>query len=206
MPVGHTGGVDIPVGLGTGAILVVAYLLGTLPSAQLVAGRRGVDPTTEGSGNPGATNVYRTAGRGAGVAVFLADAGKGVIATALGLAFCGRALGLACWAAATLGHVLPATRRFRGGKGVATGGGGAVVLFPIIGSAIVVLFALVARLSGKASLGSVTICIALPVSVAATGRGWPDFLVASGICLLVLVRHRANIARLVSGQEQGWGR
>jgi glycerol-3-phosphate acyltransferase PlsY len=98
------------------------------------------------------------------------------------------------------------TRRFRGGKGVATGGGGAIVLFPLVGSVVVVLFALVARLSGKASLGSVTICIALPIGVAATGRGWPDFLVATGICLVVLVRHRANIRRLMSGEEQGWGR
>ena len=197
---------DIPAGLGAWALVVVAYLLGTVPSAQLVAGRRGVDPTTEGSGNPGATNVYRTAGRRAGAAVFVADAGKGAIAAGLGLAFCGRPLGLACWAAATLGHVLPVTRRFRGGKGVATGGGGAIVLFPLVGSVVVVLFALVARLSGKASLGSVTICIALPIGVAATGRGWPDFLVATGICLVVLVRHRANIRRLMSGEEQGWGR
>ena len=206
MPVGHTGGVDIPAGLGAWALVVVAYLLGTVPSAQLVAGRRGVDPTTEGSGNPGATNVYRTAGRRAGVAVFVADAGKGAIAAGLGLALCGRPLSLACWAAATLGHVLPVTRRFRGGKGVATGGGGAIVLFPVVGLVIVALFALVARLSGKSSLGSVTICIALPVGVAATGQGWPDFLVATGICLVVLVRHRTNIRRLMSGEEQGWGR
>ncbi len=197
---------DFPSGLGTWAIVVVAYLLGTLPSAQLVAGRRGVDPTTEGSGNPGATNVYRTAGRRAGVAVFVADAGKGAMAAALGLAIDGRPLGLACWAAATIGHVLPVWRRFRGGKGVATGGGGSVVLFPVVGVLTVVLFAAVARLSGKASLGSIVISVALPVGVAVTGRGWSEFLVATGICLIVLIRHRANICRLVSGEEQGWSR
>jgi len=198
--------VDFPSGPGTWAIVVVAYLLGTLPSAQLVAGRRGVDPTTEGSGNPGATNVYRTAGRRAGVAVFVADAGKGAMAAALGLAIDGRPLGLACWAAATIGHVLPVWRRFRGGKGVATGGGGSVVLFPVVGVLTVVLFATVARLSGKASLGSIVISVALPVGVAVTGRGWSEFLVATGICLMVLIRHRANIRRLVSGEEQGWSR
>jgi len=198
--------VDFPSGPGAWALVVLAYLLGTLPSAHLVAGRRGVDPTQEGSGNPGATNVYRTAGRRAGVAVFVADAGKGMAATALGLAVDGRPLGLACWAAATLGHVVPVTRRFRGGKGVATGGGGALVLFPVVGSVVVALFALVARLSGKASLGSISICVALPLGVAVTVRDWSEFGVTVAICALVLVRHRGNIRRLAAGREQGWGR
>ena len=63
--------------------MVLAYFLGTVPSAHLVAGRSCVDPTQEGSGNPGATNVYRTAGWRAGVAVFMADLGKGMVATCL---------------------------------------------------------------------------------------------------------------------------
>lgn len=196
---------DFPSGPGAWALVVLAYLLGTLPSAHLVAGRRGVDPTQEGSGNPGATNVYRTAGRRAGVSVFVADVGKGMVATGLGLAADGRSLGLACWAAATIGHVAPVTRRLRGGKGVATGGGGGLVLFPAVGVVVVALFALVARLSGKASLGSISICVALPLGVALTGRGWSEFLVTVAICLLVLVRHQSNIRRLATGREQGWG-
>ncbi|MBJ30678.1 MAG: acyl-phosphate glycerol 3-phosphate acyltransferase [Acidimicrobiaceae bacterium] len=187
-------------------LVAVAYALGVLPSAQLVAGRSGVDPTAEGSGNPGATNVYRTAGRRAGLMVFFADAGKGALAAGLGLAVGDRSLGLACWAAATFGHVLPATRRFRGGKGVATGGGGSLVLFPILGLFVAALFVVVARVSGKASLGSIVIAVALPAGVAATGRGWCEFLVAAGIAAMVLVRHEGNIRRLVSGEEQGFGR
>ncbi len=186
-------------------LVAVAYAVGMLPSAQLVAGRRGVDPTAEGSGNPGATNVYRTAGRRAGLTVFVADAGKGAVATGLGLAVGDRSLGLACWAAATLGHVLPATRKFRGGKGVATGGGGSLVLFPLVGVSVTALFALVARISGKVSLASIVIAVALPAGVAATGRGWCEFLVAAGIAALVLVRHEGNIRRLVSGEERGFG-
>ena len=197
---------DFPSGPGAWALVVLAYFLGTLPSAHLVAGRSGVDPTQEGSGNPGATNVYRTAGMRAGVAVFMADLGKGMLATAIGLVGDGRSLGLACWAAATLGHVAPVTRRFRGGKGVATGGGGALVLFPVVGVAIVAMFTLVARLSGKASLASISICVALPLGVAVTGRGWSEFAVAVVICALVLVRHRGNIRRLATGRERGWGR
>ena len=182
----------------------MAYLLGTLPSALVVAGRQGVDPTTAGSGNPGATNVYRTAGRWAGLAVFLPDAGKGAGAAPLGLLVGGRPLGLACWAAATLGHVLPVTRRFRGGKGVATAGGGSLVLFPVVAAGTFVLFGLMARVTGKASLGSITIAVALPVAVAATGRGLDEVLVAVGICALVLVRLVANIRRLVAGEEGSW--
>ena len=187
-------------------LVAFAYALGMLPSAHLVAGRRGVDPTAAGSGNPGATNVYRTAGRRAGLMVFVADAGKGAAATGLGLALGGRSLGLACWAAATLGHVVPVTRRFRGGKGVATGGGGSLVLFPVLGLSVAALFTLVARVTGKASLGSIVIAVALPAGVAATGRGWCEFLVTVGIAAVVLVRHEANIRRLVAGEEQGFGR
>ena len=181
-------------------LVAVAYLLGTLPSAQLVAGRSGVDPTSAGSGNPGATNVYRTAGRRAGLVVFTADVGKGIAAVA------GRPLARACWVAATVGHVLPVTRRFRGGKGVATGGGGSIVLFPVLAVGSIILFALVARVSGKASMGSIAIAVALPTAVAATGNGVGESLVAAGISALVLLRHLANIQRLIAGDEGSWKR
>ena len=68
------------------------------------------------------------------------------------------------------------------------------------------LFVVVARVSGKVSLGSIVIAVALPAGVAATGRGWCEFLVAAGIAAMVLVRHEGNIRRLVSGEEQGFGR
>ena len=166
-------------------LVAVAYMLGTLPSAQLVAGRSGVDPTSAGSGNPGATNVYRTAGRRAGLVVFAADVGKGIAAVALGMAV---------------------ARRFRGGKGVATGGGGSIVLFPVLAVGSIVLFALVARVSGKASMGSIAIAVALPTAVAATGNGVGESLVAAGISALVLLRHLANIQRLIAGDEGSWKR
>ena len=187
-------------------VVVIAYVLGTLPSAQVVAGRSGVDPTSAGSGNPGATNVYRTAGRRAGLVVFAFDVGKGVAAVALGMAVAGRPLALACWVAATVGHVLPVTRRLRGGKGVATGGGGSIVLFPVLAVGVIALFALVARVTGKASMGSIAIALALPVAVAAAGNTTREILVAAAISALVLVRHVANIRRLLAGEEGSWRR
>jgi len=187
-------------------VVVIAYVLGTLPSAQVVAGRSGVDPTSAGSGNPGATNVYRTAGRRAGLVVFAFDVGKGVAAVALGMAVAGRPLALACWVAATVGHVLPVTRRLRGGKGVATGGGGSIVLFPVLAVGVIALFALVARVTGKASMGSIAIALALPVAVAAAGNTTREILVAAAISALVLVRHVPNIRRLLAGEEGSWRR
>ena len=187
------------------APVVVAYLLGTVPSAHLVAGRRGLDPTKAGSGNPGAANVYRMAGRRAGLVVFAADAGKGALATGLGLLVGGRTLGVACWAAATVGHVLPLTRRFRGGKGVATAGGGSWVVFPVVALCCSVLFALVARMTGKASLGSLAIAVVLPVLVAVFGGSAGEVLVSVGLAGMVVVRHLGNIRRLFSGAEDSWG-
>ena len=187
----------IPVLLGT-------YFLGTLPSAQLVASRRGLDPTKAGSGNPGATNVYRVVGRRAGLVVFLADSGKGSAAALLGSLVDGRALGVACWAAATVGHVLPLQRRFRGGKGVATAGGGLWVLFPVVALCCSVLFALVARLTGKVSLGSLGICLVLPALLAVLGGSLGEVLTSVGLSGMVVFRHRGNIRRLFVGSEGSW--
>jgi glycerol-3-phosphate acyltransferase PlsY len=104
-------------------VLVVAlgYLLGTIPTAELVGRRAGHDPTLEGSGNPGASNVFRTVGARAGALVFAGDVVKGMVATGIGLAAGDRMLALVCGAAAVVGHIAPVTRRFRGGKGVARG-------------------------------------------------------------------------------------
>src|SRR5690349_18914145 len=101
-------------------VAVGAYAAGTFPTAQLVGRRLGRDPTREGSGNPGATNVYRTAGRRAGLMVALGDVAKGAVPTAVGYLVDGRPLATVAWAAAVAGHVAPVTRRLRGGKGVAT--------------------------------------------------------------------------------------
>ena len=185
-------------------VAVGAYGIGTFPTAQLVGRRFGRDPTTEGSGNPGATNVYRTAGRRAGVLVGVIDVLKGAGPAAVGCVVDGRPLATVAWVAAVSGHVLPVTRRLRGGKGVATAAGGAAVLHPVVTLALGFVFALVARATHRASLGSVGIAILLPVGVAVTGRpGW-EIVAASALGALVLVRHGANVRRLLAGTEQAY--
>ena len=113
------------------ALLVpVAWLLGTFPSAQLVARAHGHDILAEGSGNPGASNVARLIGWRAGVLVLLADFAKGAVAAGAGLAIAGRSGACILGVAAVVGHTLPLYRK--GGKGVAAAGGALVVLYPLI--------------------------------------------------------------------------
>jgi len=183
-------------------LVVGAYLLGTLPTAAVVARRSGHDPTTEGSGNPGATNVYRTAGRRAGAAVLVGDLVKGALAAALGWVLGDHLLGLVCGAAAVAGHVLPATRRFRGGKGVATSGGVTLVLFPLVGVGAVLVWAVTAKVTKRASVASLVVAVGIPVAAAATGAPAVESVVLALMGAVVLVRHADNIERLVRGTER----
>ncbi len=184
------------------AAVVGAYLVGTLPVALLVSRRSGHDPTREGSGNPGASNVYRIAGRAAGAIVLAADLGKGIAAAGAGWAIGGRDLALATGAAAVLGHVAPVTRRFRGGKGVATAGGVALVLWPLVSLVLVAVFVVLALTVRVASVGSLAMATGLPIGVAAAGRPGIEVAVAAGVAILVVARHHENIRRLVGGEER----
>lgn len=185
------------------AVVPCAYLLGTFPAAQLVGGARGHDPTREGSGNPGASNVYRLAGRRAGAMVFALDLVKGAVATGAGYALDGRSLAMACGVAAVLGHIAPVTRRFRGGKGVATAAGVTVVLWPLAAVVGAAVWTAVAVGTHTASLASLAGAVAIPLAVALTGRPAHEILVAVALGALVVLRHGSNIRRLLEGRERG---
>jgi glycerol-3-phosphate acyltransferase PlsY len=179
----------------------VAYLVGMFPTAQMVGRRMGRDPTEEGSRNPGASNVWRLSGRRAGVLVGSVDLAKGALPTLLALVVSGRPAAHAAWVAAVAGHVWPVTRKFRGGKGVATAGGGGLVLGPLIGLACAVLFVVAVRLGRIAALGSLVIAVGYPTLAALVGRpGW-EVAVACGVASILVIRHRSNIRRLVRGEE-----
>jgi glycerol-3-phosphate acyltransferase PlsY len=187
------------------ALVAVAYGLGTFPSAILIARANGIDISTFGSGNPGASNVTRALGWRKGVWVYALDAAKGAIATGLGLALDGRPLAYWCGAAAIVGHMFPVFRRFNGGKGVATGSGVLLVLYPIVAPLAVGLWWVVTKLSGKAALGSVVAVILVPVGLAVRGTPAWEFAAAAGICALILVKHWPNIERLVRREEHSLG-
>jgi glycerol-3-phosphate acyltransferase PlsY len=199
------GGVDLALVAGA---LVASYLLGTFPSALIVAKRGGIDVTAEGSGNPGTSNVVRLLGWRYGAVVFAADVLKGSLATALGWWVSTAALdggrisvmAFACGYSAVLGHTFPATRGFRGGKGVATGGGSMYVLYPLASLVLCISWFVIRKTTGKSSVASLVITIGVPVYVVAAravpeGKWW-ELAAVLGLALLVIVRHLPNIRRL----------
>jgi glycerol-3-phosphate acyltransferase PlsY len=182
-------------------LLPVAYLIGTFPSAALVARANGLDIRSVGSGNPGASNVTRMLGWRKGLWVFVLDAAKGALAAGIGLLADGRPAGYWLGAAAVIGHVFPVWQRFRGGKGVATGGGVFAVLSPLVFAILVALWFAISRVSRKASLASIVIVALLPVGVGIARQEAWEVLATAGICVLVMARHLSNIKRLATRNE-----
>ena len=182
-------------------MIAVAYAIGTFPTAQLVGSSTGHDPTTEGSGNPGASNTFRVAGARAGAVVLLGDMLKGAVSAGLGWAIDGRTLACLAGAAAVTGHVLPATRGLRGGKGVATFGGMAFVLYPFISLALVALFAITVKLTRKAAVGSLAMVVVLPLLLIVFDHRAVEVQIMAAIAALVVVRHWHNIKRLITRKE-----
>ncbi len=182
--------------------VVAAYAIGTFPSAVLIGRLVAHDPTVEGSGNPGASNMWRVAGRPAGAAVLLLDTLKGVVATLIGLGLDGRPLAAACAAAAVVGHVVPVTRRLRGGKGVATFGGGGLVLWPLVTLAAGVLWLVLLRLTKRPSIGSLVATVFMIVGVWLRGRAGWEIATAAALVAVIYVRHAGNIRRLVHHEEK----
>ena len=188
------------------ALLPVAYLLGTFPSAALVARAGGHDILREGSGNPGASNTFRVLGWKAGLLVLALDLGKGAAAAGAGLALDGHRGAFILGVGAVVGHVYPVTRKFKGGRGVATAAGVMAVVFPLETAGLAVVWFAIARGLGKASVASVVCAIAYPAIVAARGGSTLDLAVTGGLAALVVYRHLANLRRLVKGEEHGLGR
>ena len=186
-------------------LVPLAYLLGSFPTAALVARATGHDILREGSGNPGASNVYRLAGWKAGLIAFVGDFAKGAIPSAVGLVLDGHRGAYLLGFAAVVGHVFPVMFRFRGGRGVATAGGALAVIFPLITLALAVVWFVIARGLRKASVASIVGSVAFPVLVALTGNSWGDVVITSALALVVLSRHLPNLRRLFRGEEPGLG-
>lgn len=133
--------------------------------------------------------------------VFVLDIAKGALATGLGLLVDGRPAGYALGAAAVVGHVFPAWQRFRGGKGVATAGGVAATLTPIVFVALLLLWFAISTITKKASVASIIIVLLLPVGVAIEQRELWEVIAIIAISILVMARHLDNIERLLKRRE-----
>lgn len=219
------------------AIVVLAYLLGSVPFGLLVANSQGVDIRAVGSGNIGATNVWRTMGRKWGLLVFFLDAAKGWLAVVLAMwlaerwgwdvtgargkvlahehldaSYAAIAGALGC----ILGHNFPVWLKFKGGKGVATSLGVIVGMMPLASIIVLAIWALVLKVSRYVSLASLIGAASLPVVVIGlmflwprawwgAVEGWGAFQFSVFAAFAVILRHRANIGRLMAGTELRFG-
>lgn len=209
----------------------IAFLAGSIPCGLLIARRRGVDIRTQGSCNIGATNVWRVLGRGPGLTCFGLDVAKGLLPT-LGAGLAAGLLGrvavprpeawlwLAVAVAAIAGHMFSPWVRFRGGKGVATGFGAFLGIYPVLtlpALAALAVWIVVVKASCYVSLASICAAAGLPLWVYLTIEGLSDepgrhaaagpfYVVTALLAAVVILKHRANIGRLMRGCENRVGR
>jgi glycerol-3-phosphate acyltransferase PlsY len=181
--------------------LVAGYLLGSIPFGYLAGRLKGVDIRTRGSGNVGAANVFRNLGRSWGIAVAACDVGKGTAAVLIARAVTDDPWPILVGAAVMVGAIFPVWLGFRGGKGVAAGAGVMIGLFPLVSALLVPLWLVLVLLTRITSLASVITAVAFTPLAAAFGASWEYLVLAGAMSLLVLFRHRANIARLLAGKE-----
>ncbi len=194
---------------------MIAYLIGAIPTS-VIAGKllRGIDILKEGSGNAGATNVWRVLGWKTGVTVLTIDLGKGVLAASViplipfgAISIDPLLIPILCGLAAVIGHVFPIYTGFRGGKGVATAAGMLLAIAPIPVGIGVGVFGLTLLLFGRVSLGSLVGALSVPLTIALLNRytalHYHPLLIALtfALALFIVITHRGNITRLLRGTE-----
>jgi acyl phosphate:glycerol-3-phosphate acyltransferase len=187
------------------AVLVVlgGYLLGSMPFGYwVVLLVKGEDIRKVGSGNIGASNVWRTYGRWLGIPIVLLDVAKGFVPALVGSLLVGELTAVLAGGAAMLGHWRPLFLRFqKGGKTVATGGGTFLGAAPVLGLLGVVVWVVVFLLSRYASLASIVAALSLPILAVVLGEPWPIIVFGVIAAVGVVLLHRANIGRLRAGTE-----
>lgn len=186
---------------------LLGYLLGSLPFAVIVSRAFGIaDPRSFGSGNPGATNVLRSGHKLAALLTLLGDAAKGwlamVITAKLGA---GDTAVAAAGVAAFLGHVFPFTLRFKGGKGVATALGVLMGFSGVLGAAVAAIWLAVAAVTRYSSLAALVAAASAPSIVMLRHESAEVFIAVSIISVVLILRHKANIQKLLAGTEDRIG-
>ena len=208
-------------------VAIVAYLAGSISFAFLIAKAHGIDLRTVGSGNVGATNCGRALGKKWGLICFLLDVAKGAAPTLAAGAYFGwltagidspaaAALWLGLGVLTMIGHIFPVWLKFKGGKGVATGFGLILAIYPYLtlpAVAALLLWLLLTGMFRYVSLSGILAALSLPISFAfymtlagwPMANVWPFLLVTSLMALLVVIRHKTNITRLIAGTESKVG-
>lgn len=192
-------------------LIFLAYLLGSIPVGLVLGRFLGVDVRQKGSANIGATNVSRILGKKIGLATLLGDACKGALPMMLAVWLLGFSENTSlivhlCGAAAFLGHLFPIYLGFKGGKGVATALGVFLYLAPMAVLIVAVLFFIIVLKWRYVSAGSLAASGMLPPAVFMVGAHPYSVYLATGIAIFIWISHRANIGRLLQGQESKWGK
>jgi len=192
---------------------VVAYFVGSIPTGYLLARAKGIDIRKAGSGNIGATNVFRILGKPAGITVLLIDALKGFAPTYFVRYFLPNAApntleyhSMAAGLFAILGHNYTCWLCFKGGKGIATSAGVVVALAPLALAITLVTWIIIFLASKYVSLASIITAAILPVAIWATGGSKRMLVLGSILSALAIYKHKANIKRLMAGTENRFGR
>jgi acyl phosphate:glycerol-3-phosphate acyltransferase len=196
---------------------IAAYLLGSIPTGFLVGKARGIDIRTMGSGNIGATNVFRYFGKTAGLVVLLVDAVKGLVAVIALPRLCWLAFGaqpdplnrewleITAGLAAILGHNFTCWLSFKGGKGIATSAGVLIALVPYSLLAIFAVWILVFALTRFVSLASICASFTLPIATWILGGSFTMIAINAAMAALAIYKHKSNIQRLLNGTESRIG-
>jgi glycerol-3-phosphate acyltransferase PlsY len=182
---------------------LIAYFIGNISPSTIMAKQRGLDIKKEGSGNAGTTNALRVMGKKAGAITCIVDILKGVAAVVIGLLIAGNPGAYISALCVFLGHVWPIIYRFQGGKGVATAFGAVLAVNPLLALIALVIVAIVVFTSKRMSLGSIVGAVAFAVLAAFLEPGF--FVFACVMAIIMLVKHRANIVRLIHGEEPVMG-
>lgn len=181
------------------AMVLIAYFIGNVSPATLLARAKGLDIKQEGSGNAGTTNALRVMGKKAGAITLVIDVVKGIAAVLLGQLVCGQLCAMLCVVAVVVGHIWPVVFKFKGGKGVATIFGAIVGLNILVALCALGILIIGVLISKRVSVGSILAAVSFPVF-----SYWlePDFvLLACVLALIIIIKHRANIQRLFKGEE-----
>jgi glycerol-3-phosphate acyltransferase PlsY len=183
-------------------LVVGAFFLGTFPSALLIGRIVGHNPTREGSGNPGATNMFRIAGLKAGGATLVIDVAKALVAALLGQWVGGTTLAAWCGAAAVVGHIFPPLRTSRGGKGVACFGGMTIGAWPLLAPFALVVWIGSAKLSGHSFVGALAGTPTVAIGTMIMGRPLTEVIIAWAITALIISRHHTNISDYLASKKE----
>lgn len=192
-------------------VILFGYLVGSIPFAVVISRSYGIDIFQHGSGNPGASNVNRVIGRPAGFLCFFLDALKGFVSAGWPLTPLidspySYKLALFGLAACILGHSFSIFLKFHGGKAVATTIGGLLILTPLVLGISLCIWVVAYFVSRYVSVASMAFGVALPVTAWIFQRSGEEIIFTVLIALFIIVRHRSNFSRLLSGMEHGFSK